>query len=261
METTEGLDFARVIIISMLLVVVFAIAIILFVLIYQRKLMRQKIEFQQLKLSQRKALLHNSFSVQEEERKKFAANLHDELGAQLSIAKMTLSSLENKNYVEASSTVIKNTLAMMTDLTASIRNISQDLFPPSLAHFGLKVATKEFFEKIPKESIATVFEDSGEDQLPQEVRLHLFRIIQESINNALKHAEASEIRISISFSETEATLIISDNGSGFAHDEFDYKSSGLLNMKSRAAIINYSLNINSGSNGTIISITPNNEKN
>lgn len=254
MEEIEGLNFAQVIIASMLLVFIFAIAIILFVFIYQRKLMKQKIDYQKLKLSKERELLFNSLKIQEVERKNFASNLHDELGAQLSIAKMTLSSLEyHATSPEKQKEVLANTLDLMNHMADTIRNISYDLLPPSLAQFGLKAATQEFLDKIPQTSLHLIFEANGREDLAEEKQLHLFRIIQESVNNAIKYSQATEIKVLLDYS-TKQRLVVKDNGVGFEEDLEKKVGLGILNMKSRAALIQCQLTIESSSEGTTLTV-------
>jgi signal transduction histidine kinase len=250
MEETTSVDLVRLVIFGMMVMVVFVILIVIFVLVYQRKLVNEKLKVQELKLSEERNLLYHSFRVQEEERKLFAANLHDELGAQLSLTKMTVSSLEvnEKNQVK-----IENSINLLNDMADSIRRISYHMHPPSLQRLGLNSAVREFIHKIHAESTAIFFEENGQNLLSEDENLQVFRIIQEAINNALKYANASEIRLTISHNQEGIKITCKDNGKGFSPNE--KTGLGILNMTRRAQMIQCEFHLQSDENGTIITVS------
>lgn len=251
MEGTEDLSFIQLLGAGMLLTFVLAFSIIFYILIYQRKLTQQKLHMQQLEMNHQKALLHGSIRTQEQERLAFAANLHDEIGALLSLAKMTLSSTTPERQ-EA----VQQTLGLMDEIATSIRTISHNLHPPSLKQLGLEPALREFTQKLP-ETIHLTFKSKGDTKrFSEETELQIFRIAQEAINNAIKHADASEIQMDLTTTTQGFILQVNDNGKGFNVSENSQKGMGLYNMKSRAAMVGYQLQIESNSQGTGIKMEP-----
>ncbi len=251
MEEATSVDLVRLIIFGMIVMAVFVILIVIFVLVYQRKLVNEKLKVQELKLSEERNLLYHSFRVQEEERKLFAANLHDELGAQLSLAKMTVSSLEvnEKNQIK-----IENSINLLNDMADSIRRISYHMHPPSLQRLGLNSAVREFIHKIQADTTSILFEENGQNLLSEDENLQVFRIIQEAVNNALKYANATEIRLVISHNGEGIKFTCKDNGKGFSMNE--KTGLGILNMTRRSQMINCDFDIQSNKNGTIITVSP-----
>lgn len=251
MEEAASVNFVQVIIVGMLLMFAFTIMVIFFVLIYQRKLTNAKLKMQEIELKQERQLLHNSFRVQEHERKIFAANLHDEIGAQVSLTKMTVSSIP---ISETNKKTVENSLNLLNDIAHSIRSISYNLLPPSLERFGLNTAIREFIQKIEAQETNINFQEFGEEQLTEEEKLQLFRIVQEGLHNALKYAQARKIDVSISHHQGKAKVMIKDDGIGFSRE--DTSGLGLLNMKHRAEMIHYLCQIESNDTGTTLYIEP-----
>jgi signal transduction histidine kinase len=136
----------------------------------------------------------------------------------------------------------------------SIRRISYHMHPPSLQRLGLNSAVREFIHKIHAESTVIFFEENGQNLLSEEENLQVFRIIQEAINNALKYANASEIRLSIMHNRDGIKLTCKDNGKGFSTN--DKIGLGILNMTRRSQMINCECTIESNENGTLITVLP-----
>ena len=121
--------------------------------------------------------------------------------------------------------------------------------PPSLAHFGLGVAIGEEANRINSDSgIKIHFDNStNKEKFDQKTEIILFRVFQELLNNALKHAEANEITIQLIEHEDTLLLMMDDNGKGFDFKTAIRKksSSGLKNMQARIALLNGKINIDS----------------
>ncbi|MCG8576660.1 MAG: ATP-binding protein [Flavobacteriales bacterium] len=251
MEETASINFVQLIIAGMFLAFLFTLAVILFIMIYQRKMITEKLKNKELKLSQERELLHNSFRIQEKERQNFAANLHDELGAQLSLTKMTVSSLE---YTDQPKETVDNVIELLNDMADTIRRVSYNLLPPSLNKFGLNSVIKDFLDRLETGEVELVFEEMGSGDLADEIKLQLFRILQEALNNALKYSKATQIKITLVTSGDQAELKIEDNGIGFSTNEI--KGLGILNMQRRSEMIHYSCQLESNQYGTTVYIVP-----
>jgi len=175
----------------------------------------------------------------ERERKRIASDLHDDLGPLLSAIKfkinaVDLGSEEDKDLIEGASLHIDDTLA-------HIRSISFDLMPSALQRKGIVAAVKEFIPKIEGlTSLKVFFRHSELPVLPDEMAINLYRVILEIINNTVKHSEATQLNLELSYSDKKIILLTADNGKGFDYeDRHDSKDGlGLRNLSSRTEIMN-----------------------
>jgi len=183
--------------------------------------------------------------AQEKERKKIAANLHDELGPILSAIKFKINSVdlvkdEDKEIIDAASQHIDGTLE-------KIRQISFDLLPNTLTRKGLVHALDEVILKLEKlVSLKIRFSHDEMNDLPDELKINLYRIVLEIINNTVKHSQAKNLNIDLRRSSKEIVLLTADDGVGF---DVEKKAAmnpglGLRNLQSRAEIMRGELLIN-----------------
>jgi len=174
---------------------------------------------------------------QEEERKRIAAELHDSLGQNLLIANNEIQQLQ-KNRTNKSerfdglSSIIKESIE-------EVREISHNLHPHLLDRLGLKKAIESMIKKMSHASeidfamqIETI-----DDLLPKTSQIHFYRIIQEAMNNILKHSQASNASIIIKEIGNQIQTIITDNGKGFQAGLTSHEGLGIKDMKERARLI------------------------
>src|SRR6476660_1012796 len=173
------------------------IGLIVFIIFHQRKVIRYQLKLQRMEQDQQKLLLNASIRLQEEERQRIAADLHDDAGPLLATARLYL----NENLVNLDKTTqlqsIYNAKQIIDDTIQLIRNISHSLMPPTLKNFGLESAVNDLFQKISGSgtiNASSRFHDYS-DRLKPEKELVVFRIIQELINNILKHSNSSFIHL------------------------------------------------------------------
>jgi signal transduction histidine kinase len=188
--------------------------------------------------------------AQEAERRRIARDLHDGIGQSLLIIKRQMAanqeaSLENQELI--------------AETLEEVRAISRDLHPSQLEKFGLTAAIEEALRKIERSSDLFVSKEiENIDQLvPSAAQIHLFRTVQESLSNIVKHADATAAKVTIQSTEKEVLIKIQDNGKGFDHELaiVTSKSLGLRTMQERISSIGGKLTINPGpSNGTAIDI-------
>src|SRR5215831_6087868 len=176
---------------------VLTIGLIVFIIFHQRKVIRYQMQLQRLEQDQQKLLLNASIRLQEEERQRIAADLHDDAGPLLATARLYL----NENLVNLDKTTqlqsIYNAKQIIDDTIQLIRNISHSLMPPTLKNFGLESAVNDLFQKISGSgtiNASSRFHDYSQ-RLKPEKELVVFRIIQELINNILKHSNSSFIHL------------------------------------------------------------------
>lgn len=217
METTNELNFFTALLPLAGILFIIAIGVILLNQHFQKNLYKQKLIQEELVNQHRHELLKSSIQVQEEERKRIASDLHDELGATLSIARMHLLQLEKQ---QTGSTFFTSSLENIRSLTesslASMRRISHELMPPNLVTFGLINALQDLASKVNSTNEIYINIDCPEnsDRLPWEIELGLYRICLELVNNTLKHAEAKQINLELSIEKNHFTLHYEDDGSG-----------------------------------------------
>lgn len=198
--------------------------------------------------------------IVEEERARIAREIHDEFGQQLSGIKMSLSLLRgNKIQRTNVDSVVDTIVEEVNHSIQSLRKISNELRPVLLDKLGLFAAIewliKEFEKKTGIESHFTT--PSLQPKILKETEINIFRICQEALTNIGKHAKSTQVKVEIVNEKSFLKFKISDNGkginSGTLHDPL---SSGLLNMRERANLINAPLNITSSYNqGTNIEFT------
>lgn len=234
-------------------IVVLIVFSILFVVYYKQKQAEQKVVMQELKAEMQRQLLESSLEVQEVERRRIAKDLHDEVGAMLSVTKMSFNQLLKKMNTSAELTEHgKATKEFLEESISQVRRISRELVPSTLEDFGLISAIDEFIQKIHIASgVLFIFNHEGiedSERFDKRIELTIYRIAQELVNNALKHAEAQEISLKLSASSNKLIFVFTDNGKGFDLQavKSDPKSGlGLRNIESRLSVVNGTFTIKS----------------
>ncbi len=191
---------------------------------------------------------------EEAERKRIARDLHDGIGSRLSALKMQMKNslinqnndFENNNFYE-----------MLDNSIIELRQIAFNLMPETLIKLGLELALKDLCHSLESEKTTIVFQSSKiDDTISQTNQIAIFRIIQELINNALKHAKCSEIIIDCNQNGTIFLITVEDNGIGLNVKSIEnFSGLGLKNIKNRIDLLNGKLEIkNAKTSGTIINI-------
>src|SRR5215203_3043234 len=190
---TNSASISLVLFLGTLGMLVLTIGLIMFIIFHQRKVIRFQLRLQEMEKRQQKILLNASIRLQEEERQRLAADLHDDAGPLLATARLYL----NENLVnQDKSTQLQSIFQarqILDDTIQLIRNMSHSLMPPTLKNFGLESAVNDLFQKISGSGSmnASCRFHEYKDRLKSEKELLIFRIIQELVNNILKHSNAS----------------------------------------------------------------------
>lgn len=218
-----------------------AIGIISFMVFYQKKMIQEQFKRQQLELEYQRKMMEAALESQENERRRVAGDLHDSIGAMLSTIRVSLITQAKKENADLES--IAHSKKMLDDTIESVRRISRDLMPSTLEKFGLVQAVKEMCERFQSTSMLPIqFMEAGDVQnLERNRELMIFRIVQELVNNALKHAQASSITVTFSASE-HLLVAVEDDGVGFnaeehKNDKRSGKGLGLFNIENRARLL------------------------
>jgi signal transduction histidine kinase len=189
-----------------------------------------------------KRVLNAIINTEENERKRFAKDLHDGLGPILSTVKMSLSALNNRIKDNPGVEILNNTNHLVYEAIATIKDISNNLSPHVLTNFGLSSAIAAFTTKINQtRAIEIDFKSNMENiRLDTEKEVVIYRAVCELINNAISHSGASRIEIELNKHQKFITLHLSDNGRGFdtaALRKEDTKGMGLSNIETRVRTV------------------------
>ncbi|MCG6187019.1 sensor histidine kinase [Maribellus maritimus] len=239
MPETGITDITTVYYIGSLGMIILAVAIFFFFVAYQKRLLKKELELTKVKSDQQEEILRNTISAQEKERKRIARDLHDEVGAMLSVVKLNVGQIEKKSESEKAKTLAGETKSYLDEVITQVRRISRDLLPPSLEKLGLSFAIQELVNWINKSGKIEIEYWSTGEPVRFEIKkeLAVFRIVQEIVNNALKHAEPSRIQIKTRFLNSSLAVSISDDGKGFDLNEKLETGLGLKNLESRSGTI------------------------
>src|ERR1044071_1375022 len=224
--------------------VVLTVALIIFIILHQRRVLRFQNKINQMEQEQQKILLNASIKLQEEERQRLAADLHDDAGPLLATARLYL----NENLVNQDKATqlqsIFQARQIIDDTIQLVRNISHSLMPPTLKNFGLESAVNDLFQKISGSGTINASSRFHEykERLKPEKELVVFRIIQELVNNILKHSNSSFIHLTQNVHGDKFYLRIHHDGRGLIQSDFDKlnKSNtglGLKNISSRLKVV------------------------
>jgi len=220
------------------------IGLITFIIFHQRRVIRYQLKLQQMEEEQQKILLNASIRLQEEERQRIAADLHDDAGPLLATARLYL----NENLVNQDKTTqlqsIYNAKQIIDDTIQLIRNISHSLMPPTLKNFGLESAVNDLFQKISGSgslNASARFHDYRE-RLKSEQEQTIFRIIQELVNNILKHSNASFIHLTQNLNDDKFFIRLHHDGKGLTQADYERLNKspvglGLKNIQSRLKVV------------------------
>lgn len=220
------------------------IALIVFIIFHQRRVIRFQLRMQHMESEQQKILLRASIKLQEEERQRIAADLHDDAGPLLATARLYLS--ENMVNLDKATQLqsIYSAKQIIDETIQLIRNISHSLMPPTLKNFGLESAVNDFFQKINGSGSLnsnSKFHDY-KVRLKADKELTVFRITQELVNNILKHSNASFIHLTQHNGEENMLIRLHHDGKGLSQEEFVRMTQssvglGLKNIQSRLKVI------------------------
>ena len=230
-------------------------SIVLVVFKYQKKRRLHKINILDLKTEHENEILKAQIKVQEQTFQHIANEIHDNIGQKLSFAKLQLNVMQdfyNKHQQE----IIQEIAEVITESLSDLRNLSRSLSLDFIANNGFIKAVENEIEKLNKSGLYQFkLIVQGDSQfLDLDKELMLFRIVQESLNNVVKHAQAKQILIKLHYTTNNLLVKIEDDGIGF---DVNKKSngSGLSNISKRAQSIGGFATINSSiSTGTIIQI-------
>ncbi len=222
------------------------------VVVFNRYRLKQKHLYQQKLNAQQKAQAVAVMETQEQERKRIAEDLHDSLGHLLSTAKLNLQA-----FPESQRHLVENPLLLLNQASHEIRNITFNLMPRTLEEEGLVPALNELAKKTTSSGIRMSLHVHGMENvaLEMQAQFNIYRIVQEAVNNILKHAQARAIGIQLVRADGQLTVMVEDDGKGFDPASLKKNGRGLKNITTRSEWLNGKTGIDSTpGRGTTIAI-------
>ena len=218
----------------------------------KKRLAKEALDLQHEK---QRLVLSATFNAQEKERFKISNALHDSVcqilyGIRLKLQGIQLSTDKKKELNHAS--------LLLDEAIRETRAISYELTPSVLRDFGFIAGVNEMAQRLSSSGFRIYTNvDSDIETLPKEVQLYLFRMIQELVNNCLKHAKASEARVEVSTEGDIVRLNVKDNGVGFkqADEENSLKGSGLRGIKNRIFLLDGLMDVEASPTGTVVRLS------
>jgi two-component system NarL family sensor kinase len=231
---------------------------------HRQQLAKQQDEMQQqrireLEKDKQLVAVGSMLKGQEEERSRLAKDLHDGLGGLLSGVKFSLSNMKDNLVITADNmAVFERSLDMIDTSIKELRRVAHNMMPEMLTKFGLDEALKEYCNSVNATNLVSVkYQSMGLDaRMEKSSEIIIYRIIQELLNNIMKHATATEAMVQLIKEEGRLSIIVEDNGKGFdtALPE-NNKGAGLTSIRSRVDYLKGRLEIHSEpGKGTLVNI-------
>ncbi len=199
-------------------------------------------------------LFRKVVAAQESERQRIARDLHDETGQSLTAIGMGLRGLADELNNKHQSDTLSQLQALTSDSLKELQRIISDLRPAHLDDLGLSATVRWYANRLHELTSLHVRVDieGDEPELDDAVKITIFRIVQESLNNVIKHSHATNVNIRIDYREKEARIMVRDNGMGFDMDLVQSRigrtSLGLAGMEERAMLMGGEVQIHSSPN-------------
>jgi signal transduction histidine kinase len=223
-----------------LLMFLLAGMLLFFVTSYQKRLLRNKADVEKMKVRHQLDLFQSSIDAMEDERRRVSRDLHDEIGAALSVLRLQVGQMNvDKDFnPEKAQNLIVGSKQLIDNTIENVRRISNDMLPSGLEEFGLKYAIEMLCDKIEGASKLVIHLNiDGLQRMDKRLELSLYRILQELLNNTLKHANATEANINFKTENQQLTITYQDNGQGFNFEKLSKRGLGLNNIESRVSMI------------------------
>ncbi len=223
--------------------------VIIFYVVFRARKKNQQIKMREIVIDQKKKTMDAVMQAEENERKRIAGELHDSVAQKMVVAKLNLEAFEgylpelNKEQKQ----VFNNIFSLVDESCTEVRNLSHSMMPQAFFQSGLTDALTIFIDKIENKNLHILFSVDGDlENLDKNMELMIYRIIQECLQNIIKHANADKVDISVIAENGEIDVTVEDNGVGFDTSLVENAGGmGLKNIKSRIEFLNGELDINS----------------
>ena len=221
---------------------IFLVLLIVIFVFYKRKLAERE-RTQKLEKQRFKAVIE----AEEKERVRIAKELHDGLGQILSTAKLNVAGLEG-NVDKEDEVLVNNSMNLIDDAVKEVRNISHNMMPVALTNSGLIPALEQLISKMNDSGLLTVESSfiNMDARLNSSTEIAVYRVIQEVLNNMIKHSKADKITVFLEKVSDRLNIKITDNGVGFDTNTIkESKGIGWKNIFSRVSLLNGNVDVDS----------------
>jgi signal transduction histidine kinase len=235
-----GLSLESIFIIGTAGMIILAMGVVFFLIIYQRRLVEKENQLALQELAHQRSLMDAVIRTREMEQRRIALELHDDVGSTLTAIKFSIPLLDVPR--EKQDKLLDN----LQSAIHKVRRISNDLLPSVLEELGLRIAAKSLMQTL-GESTGVVFYEhtEGDSRPPRDIELAFYRVLQELLNNIIKYAQASFAEVYLLIDSQQVIMTVTDDGTGFTPADHiireDNPSLGLRNMESRVQQINGSI--------------------
>lgn len=241
-------------------VVFLALGFIFFYKSSKNVIYAKRLEMEIAKQHYKQLLLRSAIETEEQERRRIARELHDDVSSSLNLIIMNIGIIEQHKYdAEFETQLLKNISNMAHKSLCSIQEIAHGLMPVTLDKFGLDSAIQDLITDVTKSTGLLIYYDNKgfKDKLAKDLNLHVFRIIQELINNSVNHGNATKLHIHVQSDNQSMSVFYSDDGRGFdleIQKLLSGKGMGLKNIYARTEILGGSIKITGAPNNGMSAI-------
>jgi signal transduction histidine kinase len=226
---------------------------------YRKFKLRQEAAFKTQLLVQQEQAMKAVMEAEENERERIAKDLHDGVGQMMSAAKMNLSAFESESKFisEDQKKEFERIIQLVDESCREVRTVSHIMMPNALLKNNLSSAVKDFVNKLSNKSLSVhVYTEGLDERADSNIETVLYRVVQECVNNAIKHSGASTLDISLIRDKDGISGTIEDNGKGFdAADKDNFEGIGLKNIITRIEYLKGTVDFDSApGRGTLIAL-------
>lgn len=227
--------------------------------LYRRYQLNQKTKMQAALMKQQQEATKAVMEAEENERQRIAKDLHDGVGQIMSAAKMNLSAFESNIKFENKEQQLsfEKIIALVDESCKEVRSVSHNMMPNALLKNSLAEAVREFIDKIDRKTIQIhLYTEGLDERLNSSVETVLYRVIQECVNNVIKHSGANSLDISLVKDKEGISATVEDNGKGFdATDKVQFDGIGLKNIITRIEYLKGTVDFDSApGRGTVVAL-------
>lgn len=224
--------------------IILLLAVVFLYVQYRNRKKRHIAQLERTRQEQEIQVLQALMQGEEKERTRIAMALHDEVAGLLAAAKMHLDSMTSGDVLDGT---YRNAVALLDEASVSVRKTAHNLMPEFLIQYGLDKALRRYCDSIGRTGNLTIQYDSWGDpiSLPPALELSVYRIVQELLNNIIKHARATEAMLQIGFQKGLLSVTVEDNGIGLSPADPSDPKSNLAFLKSRVAALDGNIDITS----------------
>jgi two-component system NarL family sensor kinase len=254
-------DIKYLIIVGISVMLLLMVSFLLLFIINQKKKLQYQQQIQNLNEQQQNQLIEAAVRSEEIERHRIAETLHDEVGAILSSARLHFTGIKSDQLEPRERQIYDKGKDLLDDAIKQVRGISHNLHSNILKEFGLNEAIKHFLDKISKQDVLKTSTALDQNYTTQNTEndISIYRMVQELVNNIIKHANAHEIIVSSSFNNHLLTLTLFHDGKGLTQQEFEKlrfnkEGLGLKNIQNRIILLRGKINFMTAPDGNRIRI-------